>query len=46
MSLILELSDRKSHAGVPLIHPTSEHVVLADVFGIIKNLSFEAALNP
>lgn len=46
MSLILELRDRKSHAGVQLIHPTSEHVVLADVFGILKNLPFNDALNP
>lgn len=46
MSLILELRDRKSHAGTPLIHPTSEHVVLAEVFGIVKNLPFSAALNP
>lgn len=46
MSLILELRDRKSHAGTPLIHPTSEHVVLAEVFGIVKNLPFSAAMNP
>jgi len=46
MSLILELRDRKSHAGTPLVHPTSEHVLLADVFGILKNLPFTAALNP
>ncbi|HEY5473013.1 MAG TPA: hypothetical protein VIK32_07460 [Candidatus Limnocylindrales bacterium] len=46
MSLILELRNRKTHAGTPLIHPTSEHVVLAEVFGIVKNLPFDAALNP
>ena len=46
MSLILELRNRKSHAGVQLIHPTSEHVVLAEVFGVVKNLPFSDALNP
>ena len=46
MSLILELRNRKSHAGTPLIHPTSEHVVLAEVFGVVKNLPFSTALNP
>lgn len=46
MSMILELRDRKSHAGTPLIHPTSENVVLAEVFGVVKNLHFNIALNP
>lgn len=46
MSYILDLRSRESHAGVPLIHPTSEHVVLANIFGTIKNLSADAALNP
>ena len=46
MSLILELRGRTSHAGIPLVHPTSEHVVLANVFGVVKNLAFDAALNP
>ena len=46
VSLILELRNRKSHAGVQLIHPTSEHVVLAEVFGVVKNLPFGDALNP
>jgi hypothetical protein len=46
MSYILDLRGRETHAGVPLIHPTSEHVVLANVFGIIKNISADAALNP
>ena len=46
MSYILDLRRRESHAGVPLIHPTSEHVVLANIFGTIKNLSADAALNP
>ena len=46
MSLILELRNRKSHAGIALVHPTSEHVVLADVFGVVKNISYSAALNP
>lgn len=46
MSLLLELRNRKSHAGTPLIHPTSEHVVLAEVFGVIKNLPSDVAVNP
>ena len=46
MSLILDLRGRLSHAGIPLVHPTSEHVVLANVFGIIKNLSPDVAINP
>ena len=46
MCMILELRDRTSHAGITLVHPKSEHVVLANVFGIVKNLSFDAALNP
>jgi hypothetical protein len=40
------MRQRMSHAGIPLVHPTSEHVVLANVFGIIKNLPFKGALNP
>lgn len=46
MSLILDLRGRVSHGGIPLVHPTSEHVVLANVFGIVKNLRPEVALNP
>jgi hypothetical protein len=46
MSIVLDLRGRTSHAGVPLVHPTSENVVLGNVFGIIKNLSFDTALNP
>jgi len=46
MSLILDLRGRLSHAGIPLVHPTSEHVVLANVFGIIKNFSPDVAINP
>jgi|SRR5579883_684982 len=46
MSVILELRGRTSHVGIPLIHPTSESVVLANVFGTVKNLAFDAALNP
>jgi hypothetical protein len=38
MSIILELRNRQSHAGVPLVHPDSEHVVLANVFGMVRNL--------
>jgi hypothetical protein len=46
MSIILELRDRQSHSGVPLVHPDSEHVVLGNVFGVVKNLPPDAALNP
>lgn len=46
MALILDLRNRLTHAGVPLIHPTSEHVVLANVFGTLKNFSGDAVLNP
>jgi hypothetical protein len=46
MCLILELRNRTSHAGIPLIHPNSENVVLANVFGTVKNLAFGAILNP
>lgn len=46
MALVLDLRRRLFHAGVPLVHRTSEHVVLANVFGTIKNLSADAALNP
>jgi hypothetical protein len=46
MSLILKLRKRESHAGTVLVHPTSEHVVLGAVFGIVKNLSYDSVLNP
>jgi hypothetical protein len=46
MAILLELRNRLSHAGIPLVHPTSEHVVLANVFGTLKNLVSDAAINP
>ena|ERR1700730_5899905 len=46
MAIVLDLRNRLSHAGIPLVHPTSEHVVIADVFGIIKNLPTAVGLNP
>lgn len=46
MSIILELRDRQTHAGTPLVHPDSEHVALANVCGVLKNLPSDAALNP
>src|ERR1700751_3539909 len=46
MSIILELRNRQTHAGVKLVHPESEHVVLANVFGVVKNLPPDAVLNP
>jgi uncharacterized membrane protein len=38
MSIVLELREHLSHAGVPLVHPASEDVVLSNVFGVVKNL--------
>lgn len=38
MSIIAELRDRTSHSGITLIHTESEHVLISNVFGIIKNL--------
>lgn len=46
MSIILELRNRQTHAGVPLVHPDSEHVVLANMFGVVKNFPADAVLNP
>jgi hypothetical protein len=46
MSILLDLRGRLFHTGIPLVHPTSEHVVLANVFGTIKNFSADAAINP
>jgi hypothetical protein len=46
MSIILELRGRRSPTGVPLIHPTSEHVVLANVFGVLKNFPPETVVVP
>lgn len=46
MSLLLDIRGRTTHAGTPLVHPTSENVVLANVFGCVKNFSPDAALNP
>lgn len=44
MSIILELREHRSHAGAMLVHPTSEDVVLSNVFGVVKNLAPWAAL--
>jgi hypothetical protein len=46
MAIILDLRNRLSHAGIPLVHPTSENVVLANVFGVLKNLSPITGINP
>src|SRR5947209_14483946 len=46
MSIILELRNRRTHAGVTLVHPDSEHVVLANVFGVVKNLPADTVINP
>jgi hypothetical protein len=45
MTLLLDLRDKLFHA-VPLVHQTSEHVVLANVFGILKNFAADAVFNP
>ena len=39
MSIVLELRGHRSHAGTPLVHETSEDVVLSNIFGIVKNLN-------
>lgn len=46
MSIILELRGHYTHAGITLLHGDSEDVVLANVFGIIKNLSHSLVLWP
>jgi hypothetical protein len=46
MPIVLDLRERLSHAGIPLVHPTSEHVVLANVFGTVKNFSVDVVINP
>jgi hypothetical protein len=46
MSIILELRGHLSHSGTPLVHPTSEDVVLSNVFGVVKNLSTRTVLVP
>lgn len=46
MSHILTLRGKTSHAGTRLVHEASEDVVLATVFGIVKNLSYDNVLNP
>ena len=46
MAIILTLCDRETHVGITLVHHTSEHVVLGNVFGIVKNLPYDAVLNP
>jgi hypothetical protein len=46
MSIVLELRDHCFHAGTPLVHQTSEDVVLSNVFGVVKNLNHGAVLTP
>jgi hypothetical protein len=46
MPILLDLRKRLSHAGIPLVHPTSEHVVLANVFGTVKNFSACTVISP
>lgn len=45
MPIILELRDRAEHSGQPLVHPRAESVVLAHLFGIVKNLSHPLVFN-
>ena len=44
MSIIAELRDRTSHSGQTLIHTGSEHVLVSNVFGVLKNLPQEIIL--
>jgi hypothetical protein len=46
MSIVLELRGRYKHAGITLLHENSEDVVVANVFGIIKNLPHALVLWP
>jgi hypothetical protein len=46
MSHVLTLRGKTSHAGTPLIHERSQDVVLATVFGFVKNLPYKSVLNP
>jgi hypothetical protein len=46
MSIILQLRRRNRHAGIQLVHETSEHVVLGEVFGILRNLQPDSVFNP
>ena len=45
MSIIAELRDRTSHSGQTLIHTGSEHVLVSNVFGVLKNLPQEIILS-
>lgn len=46
MPFVLELRNRTTHAGVVLVHKTAEDVVVATVFGILKNLPPKIFTNP
>ena len=46
VAIILTLRDHETHAGSTLVHQKSEDVVLGNVFGIVKNLPYDAVLNP
>jgi hypothetical protein len=46
MSIILQLRRRNRHAGIQLVHETSEDVVLGEVFGILRNLQPDSVFNP
>ena len=46
MSIILELREHLSHAGIPSVHPASEDVLLSSVFGVMKNLPDKYAQTP
>ncbi len=46
MSIILELREHISHAGLPLVHQGSEDVLLSNVFGVVKNLPTQHVLAP
>jgi len=46
MSIILELRDRYSQGSITLLHKSSEDVLVANVFGILKNLPHSVVLWP
>jgi hypothetical protein len=46
MTIVLELRGKTSHAGTTLVHESSEDVLVATVFGVLKNLPPGFFANP
>jgi hypothetical protein len=46
MSIILELRNHVRHGGTQLVNTEAEDLLLANVFGVIKNVSWTQILNP